>query len=260
MGWTHEVAATASVAAGALFVQLGASLLRRVPRTGVLESRRALRALGVWWLGIGLTTWANAGMVAAGVVGSVAAALWMRCVGIASAGAAMWGIVAYLAYVRTGRSRAVAAGWAYGLLVAGVLVHVLRSAPHALLVGDWTVDLRAEPTTVGHALDALVTIAFLLPPVVAGLLFLRLRDHAVEPAQRRRALVVGTSIPVWVLLHLLARLHDADAWQFLTRVLVGVAVALAVVAAYATGPRPGPPGSGDGAGGAGLVARVRELV
>lgn len=260
MAWTHGVVALASVAAGALFVLVGLALRRRVPPS--TESRDALVALSVWWLGMGLTTWSNAVLVWAGVQGNLQAALAARSAGLLAAGAAMWGIITYLAYVYTGRRSASApAAWAYGALLAVTLAHIWWAGPSVLVVGDWTVDVLPEASSTGSVVAVVLTLAFLLPPVVAGPLFLRLLRRTRDAAQRRRILAVGAGVPLWVLLHLLARLSMADAWQFLTRVVVGVLVALLVAAAYATGPWPsGHPGGGEGSRREGLAQRVRDLV
>ena len=69
------------------------------------------------------------------------------------------------------------------------------------------------------------------------------------------AALIVSSVPLWMLVHILARVSGADAWQFLSRVVLGVVVAAAIAWAYGMGPRLSAPVA-DG----GFESRVRELV
>lgn len=242
MAWSLAVASAASFAAGALFLRIGVRLGRHVAG----PEGQPLRAFGMWWAGIGAATVCYGLRILFGAAGWKGPVVVMLGLGIAFAGLAVWGLIAYLSYLYTGRRNGGrVAAWVYGVLVAFTLGYIAAAAPHRLVVQRWTVDAYAVTAPLGASMDVVLTLAFLLPPLAAAVLILHLLGRTQDRDQRRRILAVGLGLPLWVSAHLAARLSDADLWQFFARVVLGVGVALAISVAYGVGPRPRRPHSRD---------------
>lgn len=250
MEWTLVVAALASFAAGAVFLRMGWRL-RHKARS---PSGRPLAPFSVWWLAMGAATIAYGLRLLAADAGRDIAVVALFAAGIAVSGVAIWGLVAYLSYVYTGSSKGGrVAAWFYGLLIPATLAFIAWAAPHRIEVKAWTVEVASVAAPLGPGMDILLTLAFLVPPIVAGIMILRLLPRSRGRAQRRRILAVGIGIPIWVSVHVVARISEADAWQFFARVVLGVAVAFTIALAYGVGPRPR--GDADG-----IQERVLALV
>lgn len=250
MEWTLVVAALASFVAGAVFLRMG----WRLSGKANAPSGRPLRPFSVWWLGMGAGTFAYGLRLLAADAGRDTAVVAFFAAGIAVSGLAIWGLVAYLSYIYTGRrTGGRIAAWFYGLLVPATLAFIAWAAPHRIEVKAWAVEVESIAAPMGPGMDILLTLAFLVPPIVAGIMILRLLPRSQGRAQRRRILAVGLGIPIWVSVHLVARISEADAWQFFARVVLGVVVAFTIALAYGVGPRP----RGDAEG---IQERVLALV
>lgn len=253
MEWSLGVAALASFAAGAVFLRMGWHLRGDA---GPGQDGRALRAWSIWWAGIGAATATVGIRLLLGAVDRTGAVPLVQTVGIVFTGGAMWGLLAYLGYIYTGRMTVGRiAAWSYGILVTLTVAFIAWAAPHEVVVRSWTVESMSVGAPLGSAMDIILMLAFLVPPIIAGALILRLLPNIQDAAQRRRILAVGIGIPLWILVHVAARVSDADAWQFIARVVLGLAVALTIAWAYGVGPRR-PERPVD----AGFEARVRALV
>lgn len=253
MAWTLALSAVTTLAAGLLFVRVGLGLRTRA--TASEGDRRAMRAFAAWWVGVGGSTLAVSGMLFAGVAERPSPMLVasLRILSLALLSVGLAGLLSHVLYVRTGRDHTRLIGGAYLVLTALVVGQVLWTQPAAVDVTAWTVEARGARPAHPAVVPVLV-FAYLLPPVVAGALYLGLRDRASDEAQRRRITILGGGIAVWTAATLLARASDADLWQFVTRDLLGIGVATLFARAYA------PPREQRERDEAALRERARQLV
>lgn len=254
MAGSLAVAAAATLAAGALFARVGIALWAR--RHDEAADTRAMRAFAVWWTGLGISTMALGvlDVLAFAPAVPLGLAVAIRIVASTVSAAAIAGLLAHILYLYTGRDHIGAIAAAYAGLAIAAAAFIVWSQPDALAVGTWTVDLRGG-RPAARALLLPIYAAYLVPPIVAGGLYLGLVRRATDATQLRRILVVGAGTTVWSASFFLTAVSDADLWQFLTRVLLGVLFAASVTHAYAPPGEPDPRWSEDA-----LTRRVRELV
>lgn len=253
MPWTLALSAAATFVGAVLFIRVGALL--RARSFDAEHDQRAMRAFALWWAGIGASTLFLSAMLVAGLAPSPSAGLvaGLRIGSMAALSAALAGLLSHLVYVYTGRDRSVAISLAYSALFAALTGLILWSRPASVDVTGWTVEaVGARPA---HPLVIpVVILAYLLPPMVAGGLYLGLLRRAEDATQRRRILVVGVGVLVWTGASLLARASDAALWQLLTRVAIGMVFAVLVARVYAPRSAPHPRGENE------LLRRVHQLV
>lgn len=253
MAWTLGLSAAATGGAAALFAWVGARLWRRA--TEDAGDRGALRSFALWWLCVGASTACLAGMLLAGLAAAPSAALVLalRLVSLALLAVGLAGLLNHVAFVYTGRSHAALLGGLYAALGVTAIGLLAAAGPGLLVVSPWSVETL--PARDLHPVAVPLVIAgYLVPPVVAAFLYLRLARRAGDAAQRRRILVLGGGILLWAASSLLARASDHDMWQFLTRVALGVLVAVAIAREFA------PARDGRSLDDAALQRRIRDLV
>lgn len=227
MAWRLAVSAAAAWLAAALFARIGLAVARRATATGA--DRAATRWFATWWLAFALSTLAVGGMALAGIADppSLALVVGLRVASLAFLSVALWGLLSHLVYVRTGRDRSRAIAWGYGALGAGAIAHLLWTRPLSVDITGWTTDFVVGRGNVALS-TGLFVLAFLLPPLLAGVAYWRIGARLDDPAQRRRVRTLGGGIALWIFAHLAARIAEDDVWQLLTRTVLGTAVALAI--------------------------------
>jgi len=202
---------------------------------------------------MGGSTLCVAGMALVGLTPEPSALLVaiLRSLSLVLLSIALWGLLSHVLYLYTGRSRERAIGVVYTVLTVAVVAHIAWSRPRSVAITPWTVEVLGAREGLAIS-TALLVGAYLLPPIAAGIAYLRLIPRVEAATQKRRLRIVGVGIILWISTHLLARASDAALWQFVTRVMVGLAVAGAVWSAY--GARRPRPVSSD------LEHRLRQLV
>ena len=231
MAWTHLVAAFASCGAGVSLIYVAILLRQQAPLAA--NARAAVQAFRIWWVCIGLATIASAVMLMAAVANRVTIGLVARAIGLLLSAVAIWGLITYVWFLRTGDHRArIPAAIAYVALGSAVIGSGLRPGPQEFALGQWKAEIIGPATPGTEVVLTLLAIAFLAPPIVSGLLLLTLRKWPHTKAQDRRILAVGIGVPVWLAGNLVSRLGEADAWHFVTRVALGLVVAVVIALAY----------------------------
>lgn len=235
------IASLGDVAVGAVFVFVGAFVLRRATARAAIPAQRAF---AFWWFGIAGST-AVAGLgVDGGVLGLVAAALgpervpvpvlvafllaWtlLACMGLA-------GLLMHLLYIFRGRLAARGIGVAYGAIFLLFAAATLAQRPKALVDNVWGVQVAYHAPIEGAALVALLLLLVL--PQIGGALAYGSLFFRVEGAPARyRIALVSSSLVVWLGVSLAAaafRVQTTGAWLLFERALA-LAAASVVLAAY----------------------------
>lgn len=252
MTWTLAFAGVATLAAAGFFVRVGFALRSR--RTSRADDERAVRAFSTWWLALGGSTACTAMIdLAATLVPppTIAVAL-LRGFSLAFLSVAFWGLLVHVAYVYSGRDASRPLAIVYAALTAAVLAHLVYAEPVGVTVTPWTAEVLAGRPAVAWV-TPLFVLAYLFPPLVASIAYARLVPRATDAGQRARLLATGIGLALWLSSYLLARLSDADLWQFVTRVAIGLAVAIAIWRAYFPAPSGVPPNVA-------LDERLRQLI
>ena len=229
--WTLAVSAAGSGAAAAVYGAVAFVLWRRPVAD---EGRVATRAFAVYWATTGaflaLTALQNA-LAAAGAT-PLGVFVAVRYIGLALASAGLASLLYYLAYLRTGeRAWLPRIGALYAVALALAWWHVHTSAPNGVAVARWSTDLTYA-NGIGGPIFLVVVLLLLGAPIVGAAWYLTLLRQVREPRLRYRIIVVALGIGLQLLGVLLARLSDADLFQFLVRPVAGVAVAALVLSAF----------------------------
>lgn len=231
MLWTLAVSAVGSGAAAAVYAGIAVTLWRRPTSE---EGRTATRAFAIYWATTGgflaIAALQN-GLAAAGTT-PLPLFLAARYLGLALACAGLAALVYYFAYLRTGDRR-----WltriavAYAATLALVWWQVYASRPTGVAVMRWSTDLSYAGNIEG-ALYLPILAMLLVVPIAGAAWYLTLVRRVDEPRQRYRIVVVALGIGLQLLGILIARLSDADLFQFLVRPVAGVIVAGLVLSAF----------------------------
>lgn len=228
------------------------------------EERRANRLFGVWWLALAATVLLNALWEVAASVG-VTGGPWLVATNFLyplALCASVWGIVYYLAYVLTGRSRLFWGLTAFYVLYAAALLALdAWIGPTGLNVGTWFVGWDYAHAGKGAALYAVAVVLLLLPQLASSVVLLGLYRRLQDPAQRRRILRTASGVLVWLLVPVVAEMLDLgrfEAWQAASH-LVSLAAVLVIASGYYRPPAvaPRPARVGDNAE---FAERLRQLV
>lgn len=217
-------------------------------------SRRANRAFAAWWHALAAGFVLNALWEA-----SAAWSLHERpsynsfliatdYVYVLSLVVAVWGILYYLLYLRTGRSRLF---WPltlfYAAYAAVALYSMYRVRPTGLNVATWFVGWDYASLATEGTLYAVLLALLLLPELGAIVSYAMLARETSDAGQRRHILVVAAGIFALILLPVLAdaaKLGRFEAWQAGGR-FISLAAALVIVRAYRKGRQgPAPPSQG----------------
>lgn len=252
MSWTLAFVGLATLAAGLAFARVGWSL--RARHSPNHDDERAMRAFSLWWLAMGGSTLCVGAMplVALAPEPPVLAVALLRAASLVLLSLALWGLLRHVVYLYTGRDASRVVGALYLALTLAVLAHLAWSQPVGVAITGWTVEVAGAREGLAIS-TALLIGAYLLPPIGAGLAYVRLAPRVEDPTKRRRLRVVGWGIVLWVSTHILARASDAGLWQFVTRVGVGLTVAFAIARVYL-----GPPTRIEAP--ADVQARLRSLI
>jgi hypothetical protein len=218
---------------GATYAYVATVLARRADVSP--EGRRAMRLFVLWWAMLGVNLFAGgltyvlAGTVGVSLAWQTSEALLQRLLLAAS----LVGLMGYMLYVLSGRTRVVPLGAVYAAYFVWLVYGLVQQEPIAVASYRWRTDLvyAKPPNPVGEVASFLLIV---LPPVVASVAYLRLLPNAPSVSQRWRISVVASAILVWWVVAVLAGqpgLLDDEPVQLAGRAL-SVATALAVLAAF----------------------------
>lgn len=262
------VASLADVLMGALFAYVGLAIGRRHVTP---DARIASIGLRLWWFGIGFLT-ASDGV--RGVVASVGdlEAPWARVTFLAVwyvwtivLSASMWGLIVYVAYLRTGTHR-IEAPLAIVYIVWAIVAVGVTATAGPLFTPTPLTTLVSYQTPLATWVELAFFFVLYLPQLVSIALYLRILRRIDEREARFRVLVTGIGLGLWIGMNLLAAILDlfsTESWQVTKRVL-GLAVSVSILLAHVPPPglrrwfeRPSPSRETRRAE---LDARVRQLV
>lgn len=217
------------------------------------EPRRANQAFTAWWFALGAGFLLNAFWEASaawslhddpGYAGFLVATDYVYVLSLI---VAVWGILYYLVYLRTGRAGLF---WPltafYALYAAAALYGVARAQPTGLNVATWFVGWNYGRLATEGALYLALLLLLIVPELGALVAYARLRRRTSDPEQRRRIAVVAGGIFALIFLPVLADaagLGRFEAWQAGGR-FISLGAALAIVRAYRRGSTPAPPVQG----------------
>lgn len=218
------------------------------------EPRRANRAFAAWWFALGAGFLLNAFWEASAAWSLQADPAYASLLVatdyayVLSLVVAVWGILYYLVYLRTGRSRLF---WPltifYGAYAVVALYSMSLVKPTGLNVATWFVGWNYESLATEGTLYAALLALLLLPELGAILAYAMLLRETSDPQRRRRIVIVAVGIFALILLPVLAdalKLGRFEAWQAGGR-FISLAAALAIVSAYRQGRHaPAPPAQG----------------
>lgn len=232
-----EIRLLASIATYLLVAGLYGHIgLRLFSRPSHGNAMRACRCFGLFWFGLGTHSALAATLTIAELVGDASAELTAAAAYAASFAIAIMcgGLMAYLLYVFTGR-RAVFrwVGVAYAIQLVPLVGVVWFLQPTGVTMEGWIpiIDYaRAE----GSALDPIVTLVFVLPPLIAAGSYVALFTRLKDPASRWRLGLVGGAITLWLASAVLAtaiQTGNPDVGAIIGR-SIAIAAALTVLAAY----------------------------
>lgn len=233
------------VAAAAIFTSVGILLVRRHhPR----EARVPGRMFGVWWGGLAALTLTAGPGVNGGALALLAWARGIEHVGGATilvfailwilfACMALWGLLAYLIYLFSGRDVTQSLAVGYAALFAFFAWVAVQEAPQRLADATWGVTVAYERPLSGPALAAL--LAFLeLPQIGGAIAYATLYPKAGSRAGRYRIGLVSGALVVWLGFSLtvgVLQVNSSPPW-LLTARLLGLASALTILSAYVPPP------------------------
>ncbi|MEA3200433.1 MAG: hypothetical protein QOE90_1861 [Thermoplasmata archaeon] len=223
-------------------------------------ARGAARSFALWWAGLGAFTAIQGAQDLLGAAGVTPLPLFVafRYASLTIFLVAIYGLMDYTLYVRTGRTRHRPVVAAY-LALAGLAVMALlaENPPVGVDLMPWWTDV-AFPRTPAPALLGAILAAFSLPEIVACLSQLLLARRLEASPARTRILVVFGALLVYALATAGSRYSGSSFAQLVLRPGLGLVVALLVVLAY----RPRAPRAAFRLTPtrAALEARVRELV
>lgn len=195
---------------------------------------RALGAFALWWWSAGAIAVLNGAAHALAAFGALDLALLatLRLAGLVPLCTGMAGVLAYFAFLLTGRAGAwKGAALTYGAWFPALVYAFVVSQPTRVVVGVWRVDLAfaAPPPPAVFAAIVALTVG---PPMLAALASLRLLRTEQDPTRRYRLALVATAIGLWFGALMVARLSPDDAFQFAMRPVLGLGIAVLTVWAY----------------------------
>ena len=265
---TVMASAVAGLLIGLAYATAGGFLMRRARRSGQL----ALRLFAAFWLGVGAYAVAEGAWALSYAAGarSFGVALAVLQVKILSVSAGFGGLVAYLAYLYTGRRRAVGMALAYYVAVYAMLqAHYAYRQPVAQGEGLWGMRLEYAHASV-EPWWTLALAMLLVPPIVAAVAYASLLRVAREPALRRRIMLTSFSLLLFLTPTLLAWRAGGAWWWGPTEKALGALAALGMLGALRAAYKDGARATGEGlahametrrfARDAALRERARELV
>lgn len=229
---TLLLAGLVNMIAGALFVLVG---IRFVPRRTSRENELANQAFAVYWSATGRYAMLAGALEALAAFGHTPFGLFLfaRYASLPILTLAVGSVTFYFVYLFTGRQTWV---WPIAAVYSSVLMamtfYVGDREPIGVLVSAWNTDLLyAQPYE--STTFRLILLLLALPPIVGAAFYITLRRNLAEAHDRRRVLLVGTSILAWSLAASLTRIADGDdLLEFLSRPVLGLLVATTVLAAY----------------------------
>lgn len=224
-----------SFVAGAVYAGLARHSLRRAVSP---DARRANALFALWWGALAAAMTALGCQEMLGVFADadagvpLALATLTEYVYLLALSVALWGLLAYLWFLFTGRDATVGIGVAYAFVFAAACASLSYQGVAGLRVTDFTAEVRYarglgpfEPFVL-----LLFTAAFLLPQIGAAVGYLSLLPRIEDRAARRRIVALGVGLPVWLGATIVATALDAqhsDAWLVGNQAL-GLAVALVI--------------------------------
>ncbi len=233
---TLMLAGATQVIVAAAFFMVG-NRLRRRPVAA--ESRAAALGFVGWWWGLAIYLAVQGILVLAAAAGAMP--LWAHLANRLLSGpllcAAVAGLAFHILFILTGR-RWLAWPLAiyYGAAAVAYDALTILAKPTAVVAGEWQVDLVPRASSNQQLWD-LVLASIGLPIILCSIAFILLATRVESREQRTRAVLVGSSMLIWVGSGLLAQLAGSNAIKFVTLVLFGLAAALLVFIAYYP-PRP----------------------
>lgn len=217
----------------ALFIHAGRLISRGLGR----GPGDATRAFALFWYAVGAVNGLNAVLLAHAAFATpgvaLTFALWNTRILLALAGFAA--LSYYVTYAYSGRAGArVVLAVFYLFVFALMQAWLIQSQPTGADVRDaWIGMTYAEPSKT--PLYTLVAVLFFVPPLLAALGYAHLLGRITNPAQRRRARLVGLSLAIYFLALLVGYMNLGWAlWGYVESAL-GIAAASLVIAAYARG-------------------------
>lgn len=230
---TLVLAAMASAAAAGVFFHVGLTVLQRQVSD---HARFAQRAFALWWGLVGAHMLTHAALGLAAATGNMPLVMFAgaRYTQALLLSAAVPSLLTYMVFLYTGSRRAaLPLGVAYVAVAAVSVWHITLRQPVGVVGGRWTADVAfANPGLPG--VFPVLALAYALPIVVAGLLYLRIAAGLAESDRRRRAALLGIGLIVWTATGFLSRMDESDAWQFVTRVGLAFVVAALFLASQRT--------------------------
>ena len=230
--WAPLADAGYAFATAALFMFVG----RKAGRPDAQGSDLlALSMFRVWWLGVaiflfigGLLSLLDGQGLAGGPLGFSVAVLSMLAVCVA-----VWGLVFYVTYLYTGKTKSFLLGLTFYAVIFGGMVFALASDATGMELAAWHQSVVRLAILTGPLLSGII-VAFLIPALVALAGYAGLYRRVKSPAQRfRLGLSIGSLI-IWFGLAILAwagGFADSLPWVYLGR-LLALAAALGVLIAY----------------------------
>lgn len=198
-------------------------------------SRSAVQLFALWWAALGVNLVLVALVDFAAAMGVLTFG-WQMADSILQRGLlalSLVGLMAYLLYVLTGRTRILLLSSVYTLYFLFLMGTLVTQQPTDVSVLRWRTDLAyARPPAVWS--QGVSILFILVPPVLASIAYLRLLPSVQDRSRRYRIVVVSSSILVWWVAAVIAGLPallDNEVVQVLGRSL-SVASAFAVLAAF----------------------------
>jgi hypothetical protein len=223
----------ALVAAG-IYAYVGWRLGRRVVASS--EARRAWQSFTIWWYGLAATTLIGGFLNLLGALGLTILPLFVTAtyLNILVICIALWGLLYYLIYLFTGKSRLfLHLAIFYTIYYVLLVYYITASNPENINVDYWRTALVYRAPLAGP-LFALIIVLLLLPQIIGSLAYFTLYFRVHEATQKYRILLVSWSIIIWFLspaFALAGGLAEQDWWQLVSR-FIGLAAALTILMAY----------------------------
>lgn len=218
--------------AGTIFAYVG---LRFVPRRISRENQLANQAFATYWTCMGLYMLLSGALEASASLGYAPFGLFLgaRYLSLPILTLSIGAVTFYFVHLFTGRQTLawVVVG-AYSLVLMVMTFYIRDREPFGVLVAPWNTDLLYARPYESLAFD-LILLALVVPPIVGAVFYLRLRKSVSDPYDKRRIVLVGSSILVWSLAAVIVRVASGDDFlEFLSRPVLGLLVAGTVVSAF----------------------------
>ena len=231
---TLFLSALFALTAAGIYAYVGWRLSRRTVASA--GARVAWGAFTVWWYGVAATTLIGGLLDLFGALGLTRLPLFVTAtyLNLLVLCLALWGLLYYLIYLFTGKSRSlVPLAISYFIYYTLLVYYITASVPEGIRLERWNASLEYQAPQTGPFFGLLI-ILLLLPQILGGFAYFTLYFHMTEATQKYRILLVSWSIMIWFLSPLFALvggLAEADWWQIASR-LIGLAAALTILMAY----------------------------